>query len=507
VIPLPEGFSIELDRTVRIYGQGRVLVGGTPLRARRLSGPGRMALEALTAGLPASAAARVLGRGLVDAGMARALPGPGAATGAITCVIPARDRPAELDRCLASLGGESAAIVVDDASEAPAAIASVCARHGVRLLHRDAGGGPAAARNTALGDVGTEHVAFLDSDCVASPHWGERLAAQFADPCVGAVAPRVRPLAEASHRTVRERFLAARSPLDMGPVGGDVRRGGRIPYVPSAALIVRRSALGGGFDDELRYGEDVDLVWRLADAGWRIRYVPEVVVHHAEPRSWMALVARRFRYGTSAAPLARRHPGALPPLTVHAGAGLAAFLLLRGRFRIGTLVAAAGGVRAGWLLHGAGAPFLLGPLLGLRATGAALLAAGRAGRLAAPIVVPLWLVGRRRRPSRAAVLVLPAIAEWWSRRPDIDPLRWCAAAAVDDAAYDLGVVVGCARFRTVEPVVPSVAGLSDAARPVIRAIRGLGRRPRDREEPDSETRRHHSEERINPCSCASPGAV
>ena len=47
----------------------------------------------------------------------------------------------------------------------------------------------------------------------------------------------------------------------------------KVSYVPTAALLVRRAALdsvtpGGGavFDPALRYGEDVDLVWRLHDA-------------------------------------------------------------------------------------------------------------------------------------------------------------------------------------------------------------------------------------------------
>ena len=84
--------------------------------------------------------------------------------------------------------------------------------------------------------------------------------------------------------------------------------------MPTAALVVRArrpadAGQGGAvFDPALRCGEDVDLIWRLHDAGWRIRYEPAVRVGHHEPASWPGLLARRFRYGTSAAPLARRHP-------------------------------------------------------------------------------------------------------------------------------------------------------------------------------------------------------
>ena len=128
-------------------------------------------------------------------------------------------------------------------------------------------------------------MAFLDADTLPPPDWIERLAGHFDDPRVAAVAPRIR----AANRR--------RSPLDMGPHR-------TVPYVPSAALIVRTPVR---FDETLRYGEDVDLIWRLLDQGHRVVYDPSVVVLHHETD----VLERRFRYGTSAAPLAARHPDRL----------------------------------------------------------------------------------------------------------------------------------------------------------------------------------------------------
>src|SRR6185436_8617014 len=201
-----------------------------------------------------------------------------------------------------------------DGSADPARVRAVGLRHGATVLRREAGGGPAVARNAALAAVTTELVAFLDSDCAPEPGWLATTAAHFDDPLVGAVAPRVRPEAARRRAPARERYAAARSPLDMGGRESAVVPGGRVPYVPTAALVVRRRALGEGFDPRLRHGEDVDLVWRLHDAGWRVRLEPRATVRHAEPDTWRALLARRHRYGTSAAPLSRRHPGRLAPL-------------------------------------------------------------------------------------------------------------------------------------------------------------------------------------------------
>src|SRR5690606_5524371 len=49
-------------------------------------------------------------------------------------------------------------------------------------------------------------------------------------------------------------------------------------------------------------------------AGWRCRYEPAVEVDHDPRPDWPAWIEQRIGYGSSAAPLARRHPGALAPV-------------------------------------------------------------------------------------------------------------------------------------------------------------------------------------------------
>src|SRR5690606_24920652 len=79
-----------------------------------------------------------------------------------------------------------------------------------------------------------------------------------------------------------------------------------------------------------RFGEDVDLVWRLVRAGWRCRYEPAAVVHHPPRPAWSAWVRQRIGYGSSAAPLARRHPGMVAPLRMSAWS-IATWLLVAAR--------------------------------------------------------------------------------------------------------------------------------------------------------------------------------
>jgi hypothetical protein len=148
----------------------------------------------------------------------------------------------------------------------------------------------------------------------------------------------------------------------MGANPANVAPGARVAYVPSAALIVRRAALGG-FDEALRYGEDVDLVWRLHDRGWRVRYDPRVVIRHDA----RALLSRRFRYGTSAAPLAQRHPGRLAPFVIAPGPAAVLVLLAARRPKAAALVLAGQTALLARKLRRLGVPARLAPALTIKA--------------------------------------------------------------------------------------------------------------------------------------------
>jgi GT2 family glycosyltransferase len=510
-----------------------VLFGGSPPRLLRLNPAGQRALDELRRGPVRSPAAGKLARRLTDTGLAHPRPpapsrGPGAPgvvpreNGAggrppsagegrraggvsspsqrsggvpggrspgltlpdVTVVIPARDRPAYLDRCLTALGQSYPVIVVDDGSQQAAEVASLSRRHGAALIRRPASGGPGPARNDGLAQVTTPLVAFLDSDCETGPEWITSLAAHFADPLVAAVAPRVRPLTGASPAG---RYLEARAPIDMGPQEGRVLPLTRLSYVPTAALLVRRAALvadddqaiatgagpfgagpfgAGPFDASLRYGEDVDLVWRLAEAGWRVRYDPAASVSHSEPATWTKVLARRFRYGCSAAPLAQRHPGQVPPLILQAWPAAAVAALLA-RKPVAALAAyGAGTGQLVRLLSGWGVP----PRGVLRPMADSVLQTWLgAGRwtiqyalpvAAASLARPGGRTARTRLGRRLAVASLlagPPIAEWRRIRPSMPVAAFSLGYLADEVAYGAGVYRGAAAQRLLSPLLPVVA--------------------------------------------------
>jgi hypothetical protein len=246
----------------------------------------------------------------------------------------------------------------------------------------------------------------------------------------------------------------------MGAEEGLVEPGGRVPYVPTAALVVRREALQRPFDPALRYGEDVDLVWRLHDAGWRVRYVPQVTVEHEEPSTWSGLLRRRFRYGTSAAPLSRRHPGRLSHLVMGPWPAAAAALALAGRPRATLAMTSVHASDVSLRLRKSGVRPARASLWAAAGVGHTVVGVGHAATMFAAPALLAALVPRATRRSALALLVAAPLAAWARARPPLDPLRWTVASIADDIAYGAGVWCGCASDRSIAPLRPTRFSIS-----------------------------------------------
>lgn len=467
------GMRVVADPSLQRHDGGTVLMGGSPLRVVRVSERGAAVLSGLLDGdpVPAKPGVQRLVRRLLDAGLVQpAVDESPFTVDDVTVVLPVRG---VFDSgLLAAIGRVARIIVVDDASEEPVHATDRNA-HGapVEVVRRDERGGPAAARNTGLALVATAIVAFVDADCIPRSGWLGPLLAQFTDPEVALVAPRIvaaEPLGRASHpRLARyERDSAA---LDLGPVRGRVRARTRLAFVPSAALVGRVGALRalGGFDESMTVGEDVDLVWRIDESGRTVRYEPSSLVQHRHRTTPWQWARRRFDYGTSAGPLARRHPGALVPVEA-SGWSYAAWGLIAAGHPVASAVTV--GATAGVLerhLRGVDHPWLAAWRLTQRGHRGA-------GRLLARAVVrPWWPLAlalavfvpwrRLRLVLLGAAIGAPAI-EWWQRRPDIDLPTFLAFRLADDIAYSAGVWVGCVQARTLEPVTPELTAWPSPSR-------------------------------------------
>jgi mycofactocin system glycosyltransferase len=461
--PVPVGWRLRPAAGLRTARAGEVLLGGAPLRLLTLSPEGARVVAGWFEGEPVGEAheERLLARRLLDAGLCDPLPAesPCDCAPEVTVIVPVHGDADRLTACLAALGGGWPVIVVDDGSPEPdaEAIARVAVDAGARLVRHDLNRGPSAARNTGLRLATTPLVAFVDSDCVPSAAFPSELAAHMQDPAIALAAPRIVSPAGQSGRVAE--YERRRSKLDMGARPSLARPYSPVWYVPSAALVARRDALGAGFDEQLEIGEDVDLVWRMHDAGWQTRYDPRVTVAHDHRVRPLAWYRRRVFYNGSVAPLARRHPTRLPTVYLSPWAAVAwcaAFLVHP------LSLAALTVVRGARLQRTLSARMPRAASVAARISVEQTVSEGRdLGRAFAGPWAPLALaavgVRQSRRPARRVAVLLAAwlLGDWLADRPRIDPASYGALRLADESARGVGVWLGCARLRDFRPLLPS----------------------------------------------------
>jgi hypothetical protein len=212
--------------------------------------------------------------------------------------------------------------------------------------------------------------------------------------------------------------------------------------VPAATIVGRTEVIKaiGGFDPSLRFGEDVDLVWRLGEAGWVCRYEPTSVVHHDRRHDAGAWIRQRVGYGSSAAALAKRHRGALAPLRM-SGWSIASWVLAAiGRPVAGAAVGAGSAIALTRKLPD------LPPRAAVRLAGLGNLRAGdQIGSAVRRIWWPVLALAAWRSRAARRVLLAAAIG---ARHP----LR-----LADDVAYSAGVWKGMLAERTLDPLVPEIS--------------------------------------------------
>ncbi len=441
-----------LDPSVRRSMDGRTLMGGSPFRIVVLTSSERDVVDGIVGqGIDDSAASagefsfddRLYRWGFVQP-ESPTLPGDERVLSAIDVVIPTRNRPRSVRRLLARLPTEHLAsvTVVDDGSEQPT---ELIANEQVRVIRCSASFGPGGARHIGAGEGTARYLLFIDDDISVDGHGAEdavsRLATFAETWGVQVIAPRIRSQAGS---TIAERFEAVRGAFDRGAAPGAVSPGTRIPFVPSGMLLVRRDAYeaSGGFRPDMNRGEDVDLVWRMHNAGDTVRYEPSVTVTHPVGRSWREWLMRRHGYGRSTVDLGIEHPGSVEAISISPwSVAVWALMLVGGPLRIAALALWAGSV------------VLLVPELrgrvdepvkeALVLAGGGTLFAGDA--LAATMRRSWWPlmlfgvvgVGSLRRAGLGALVSL--VLEWRRSRPEIDPFRWCAIALADELAYGSGL--------------------------------------------------------------------
>lgn len=218
-----------------------------------------------------------------------------------TVVIPTRDRPHMLERCLRSVMAAVAPgdeIVVVDSASRDEAVALTAAAAGARVIRCDLPGVD-RARNAGWRAAAHDMILFVDDDVTVDRDWANALVlALDAHPEISFVTGRIDV---PDHQIGVDRPVATKTEPEPAVLHADTP--GTLGH--SASLAVRRSALEavGGFDEMLGAGArfqsapEVDLFDRLFRSGHIGRYEPAARAWHDQWRGRSDKVRLDWRYG------------------------------------------------------------------------------------------------------------------------------------------------------------------------------------------------------------------
>jgi N-acetylglucosaminyl-diphospho-decaprenol L-rhamnosyltransferase len=242
-------------------------------------------------------------------------------------VVVVHEPVAELERCLAALRPQVDELVV--VANLPGTAAE-----GALVIENEQPAGYAANANRGVAATSAPFVVLCNPDTEAAPD-AVRILREFAEahPRAGIVGPELRH-EDGRWNPSRRRFptvsgtLVRRTPLrrvlggtQRAHYGLDERPTEPVPadWLLGGFLFLRREMLDelGGFDEGFRlYGEDIDLAYRAAKAGWERWYVPDAEVVHAHQAltDRKLLTRRTLWHWRGIARFVRKHPERLKAL-------------------------------------------------------------------------------------------------------------------------------------------------------------------------------------------------
>jgi glycosyltransferase involved in cell wall biosynthesis len=271
-----------------------VLCGQAPAIRVDLASPGKVSGDALaTAALARQADYECARRMLIEHLRRRISSGSRQeASLRVSVIVCTHRRPRQLQALVESLTRLDPApweVVIVDNDPGDADCREVVDAAGFRYLREDRRGLD-NARNAGLRATRGEVVAFIDDDCVASPHWLEPLSRAFAHDGVAAVTGPAFPyLLDTPTREMMERKASlarglrrvafdwqSMSPLHAAAMGVGANMTFRRDLLPEEDPFPPELDAG----TETESGGDSYLLGRILDAGHRVVYDPEMFVFH-----------------------------------------------------------------------------------------------------------------------------------------------------------------------------------------------------------------------------------
>lgn len=174
----------------------------------------------------------------------------------------------------------------------------------VRVIRHLDNAGLSVARNTGIAAAAGEIVAFTDADCRTDEDWLYFLVSALLEDGFEAVGgPNLLPPEDSA--------MAAAVMASPGGPAHVMLDDREAEHIPGCNMAFFKHALEtiGGFDPVFtRAGDDVDICWRIQQAGFKIGFTPVAFVWHYRRSTALAYLKQQDGYGEAEALLVRKHP-------------------------------------------------------------------------------------------------------------------------------------------------------------------------------------------------------
>lgn len=233
----------------------------------------------------------------------------------ISVIIPAYNEERVIDDCLESLVHQTESdyevILIDDCStdSTRSRIQSYVERYPEKFFLKEYGKvGPGRARNFASRDARGSFLAFMDADCIATPHWLENLMQGFTNSQVGSTGgPHRAPPQSSFFQLKVEHFFEAAAPFVSFFKSKNIQEICETDHNPLCNVAYRTEIFQrvGGFREDIFPGEDVAIDYMVRDLGFKITYNPKALVFHHRPETIDDFRKVMHAYGRSQGKLVR----------------------------------------------------------------------------------------------------------------------------------------------------------------------------------------------------------
>ena len=231
-------------------------------------------------------------------------------------IIPVYNRPDELRELLESIAlqqlSDYEVIVIEDGSSltSEAVIHDFTPTIHPLHYHQVPNGGPSRARNIGVGYAMGDYIIILDSDVVLPTGYLQAVDTALRGQIIDAFGG---PDAASDDFTPIQKAInyAMTSPLTTGGIRGGSASAMEQFKPRSFNLGCRRELYLhlGGFDESLRFGEDIDFSLRLIKAGAKTALIPEAFVYHKRRVDFRRFFKQVHNSGIARIHLETRHPG------------------------------------------------------------------------------------------------------------------------------------------------------------------------------------------------------